>query len=78
MFIGFSKQKETPRRVVSSVAYYISVSFNYHFTDVHVLSTKCCDITVNVHVHTMMSMKVDALYENKEPYSDQVEVSNWG
>jgi len=40
MFIGFSKQKETPRRVVSSVAYYISVSVDYPFTGVQVLSTK--------------------------------------
>jgi len=59
MFIIFSKQKET--QGVSSVAYYILVSVDYPITGIHVFSTESPHITVNVHLHGVMSVEVETL-----------------
>jgi hypothetical protein len=58
MFMFASKQKETPVRVVSSVAYYISIIVEVTFTGVRILFTKCSDIGVSINFHSVVGMVV--------------------
>jgi len=64
-------------RVVSSVAYYISIIVKVTLTGVRILFTECSDIRVSINFHSVMSMVVCQPYDDQESNQQTIKQTHW-